>query len=314
VEFPVTTGKTLRRARSEQFFWYCVVPSRPAGKWERRRRDITAAVRQRSLIIPREHGAWGILLVPLATGASLGLLAGGSAQGLAAFTLVALALFWLRTPVESWAGASPIRARAPGELRLVRRTAMALAVVAAGGLAWLLWGGRNRALLGIGCAAGAAFLIQSIVKRVWRSARTAAQAIGAAGLTSTAPAAYYVATGRLDTTAWVLWAANLLFAINQIQFVQLRIHAARAADRREKLSLGRGFLIAQTVLAGLLATACAAGVFRWYAAAAFLPVLYRGFAWFAARPGPLAIHRLGKSELAYACVFGVLLVLGIGLR
>ena len=114
--------------------------------------------------------------------------------------------------------------------------------------------------------------------------------------------------------AWTLWAANLLFAANQIQFVQLRIHAARAADRAEKLAYGRAFLIAQVVLVLLLAEACASGLFPWYAAAAFLPVLYRGFAWFAAPPRPLAVHRLGKSELAYACVFGALLVIGLGLR
>src|SRR5260370_6250043 len=35
--------------------------------------------RRQSLIFPREHGAWGILLVPLVTGASVGLLAGGRA-------------------------------------------------------------------------------------------------------------------------------------------------------------------------------------------------------------------------------------------
>jgi 4-hydroxybenzoate polyprenyltransferase len=50
-----------------------------------------------------------------------------------------------------------------------------------------------------------------------------AQMIGAAGLTSTAPAAYYAVTGHLSGTAWSLWACNFLFAINQIQFVQLRI-------------------------------------------------------------------------------------------
>ena len=33
--------------------------------------------RRRALVVPREHGAWGMLLVPLATGAAVGLLAGG---------------------------------------------------------------------------------------------------------------------------------------------------------------------------------------------------------------------------------------------
>src|SRR5262249_12957555 len=106
----------------------------------------------------------------------------------------------------------------------------------------------------------------------------------------------------------------LLFAINQIQFVQLRIHAARAVGRRGKLATGRGFLAGQIVLVAAILAACAAGAFPWYAALAFLPILMRGFAWFAARPAPLAIHAVGKSELLYACLFGVLLVIGIRLR
>jgi hypothetical protein len=134
--------------------------------------------------------------------------------------------------------------------------------------------------------------------------------IGAAGLTATAPAAYYAVTGQLDLIAWSLWAANLLFAINQIQYVQLRIHAAHTTNRSEKLSAGRWFLIGQTILMALLAVACAEQYFRWYAAVAFLPVLFRGFAWFAIEPQPLAIPALGKSELIYAAMFGVFLVVG----
>ena len=269
--------------------------------------------RRRSLIVPREHGAWGILLVPLITGASVGFFAGGASGGLVPFLLVALSLFWLRTPVESWVGTVPIRARTLEEVHLVRKTVLLLSIVAGGGLTWLFWGGRNRALIWVGCAAGIAFLIQSTVKGIWRSARTAAQMVGAAGLTSTAPAAYYVVTAHFGTVAWSLWAANLLFAINQIQFVQLRIVAARAASRREKLAAGRGFLVGQALLIVLILGACAAGAFQWYAALAFLPILLRGFAWFAAGPVPLEIHALGKSELFYACVFGVLLLIGMRL-
>jgi hypothetical protein len=122
------------------------------------------------------------------------------------------------------------------------------------------------------------------------------------GLTFTAAAAYYVVTGRLDTTAWSPWAANLLFAINQIQFVQLRIHAARTDNRGQKLAIGRGFLMGQALLVTLIFAVCATGIFRWYAAMAFLPVLIRGFAWFGAKPKPLAVHSLGKSELASPCL------------
>src|SRR4051812_3243656 len=116
---------------------------------------MAAPARQRSLIVPREHGAWGILLVPLVTGASIGLLQGGSAAGLAPLSIAALALFWLRTPVESWSGTSVIRARAPQEIALVRNAVLVLGAVSLGALVWLFWSGRNRSLLWIGCAAGA---------------------------------------------------------------------------------------------------------------------------------------------------------------
>src|ERR1019366_7623189 len=52
--------------------------------------------------------------------------------------------------------------------------------------------------------------------KIGRAARMAAQMVGALGLTSTAPAAYYVVTGRLDAAAWALWLANWLFAGDQI--------------------------------------------------------------------------------------------------
>jgi len=268
------------------------------------------AGRRKSLLFPREHGAWGILLIPLITGAAAGLLAGGSAWPMVPLSIAVLALFWLRTPVESWIGAATVKARTPAEFKLVRHCAFALAAVSAAALVWLFWGGRNLGLLWIGAAAGAAFLGQAMVKQAGHGNRLAAQIIGAAGLTAVAPAAWYAVTGGLTGAAWSLWAANLLFAANQIQFVQLRIRAAHAMKPGEKFIVGRGFLAAQAFLFALLTLACAGGYFRWYAAMAFAPVLFRGFAWFAAAPEPLAIHALGKRELAYACVFGVLLIAG----
>ncbi len=272
-----------------------------------------AAGRKQSLIVPREHGAWGILLVPLVTGAGWGFLRGGSGISLAPLCIVVLALFWLRTPVESWLGGAPVRARTPEEFEIVRRVVLLFSVISVAGLAWLFWGGRNLSLIWIGFAAAAAFLIQFAIRRVWRGARTPAQMVGAAGLTSTAAAAYYVVTGRLDAAAWSLWGANLLFAVNQIQFVQLRIGAARAANRREKLAAGGGFLAGQVALMAAVAAGCAKQWFPWAAAAAFVPVLARGFGWFVTGPKPLAIHKLGKTELAYACLFCVLVLAGTAL-
>jgi hypothetical protein len=250
-----------------------------------------------------------MLAVPLVTGAATGLLAGGHAASLAPLAAAVLALFWLRTPVESWLGVSAMKARTAAEFQLVRRVAARLAAVAAASAVWLFWGGRNLQLLWIGAAAAFAFVAQAVVKQRGRENREASQIVGAAGLTAVAPAAYYVVTGGFHGPAWELWAANLLFAVNQIQFVQLRIRGAHAATFADKLALGRGFVTGQMLLLVLLAC----GVFPWYAALSFAPIVWRGFAWFVSGAQTLAVHSLGKRELVYACVFGVMLVGGLAM-
>jgi hypothetical protein len=274
---------------------------------------VSTDARRHSLVFPREHGAWGILLVPLVTGAAAALLAGGALLPLLPLTIVALSLFWMRTPLESWIGSAAVRARTPEEVALVRKATLLLGAVSAAGLVWLFWGPRNLTLLWIGGAAAAAFAAQALVRKQWKEARTESQIIGAAGLTSLAAAAYCVSAGGLPRQAWALWGANFLFAFNQIQYVHLRIQAARATTRQERLINGAGFLAAQVILIFLLLLAGYVHLFSWWAVAAFTPLLVRGFAWYVAPPKTLAIHALGKQELFHAIAFGVLLVVGFQL-
>src|SRR5574340_1149037 len=239
--------------------------------------------RLRSLILPREHGAWGILLVPLFTGAGVGLLTRAHWLPLTLFAVAALALFWMRTPVESWLGAAPLRAQTPAE--------------------------RNAVLLAaLGGVAGLALLVQAVLRKLGRRTRMLAQVIGAIGLTSTAPGAYYVVTGQLDSRALALWLANWLFAGNQIHFVQLRLHAARARGWREKLARGRGFFAGQVLMVLVLVLAWRWGGLPSLVLVAFVPVLLRGTLWLWQPPRPLHVHRLGWSELRHALAFGVLLL------
>ena len=275
--------------------------------------DIPRKPRRRALIMPREHGAWGILLVPLVTGAAAGLLAGGRVAPVLLFTGTAVALFWLRTPIESWLGIGPVHAQTPQERRLVFSALWPLATAATLTLIALFWRGRNRELLWLGMVAGVAFAGQVFLKRIGRTTRMAAQVVGALGLTLTAPAAYYLVTGRLDARAWTLWLANVLFAGDQIHFVWLRIRAARAKGWSEKLRTGWSFLLGQILLAGILGLAWHLGWFPSLTLIAFGPVMFRGSAWFAAKPEPVAIRRLGWTELAHAVAFGVLLTFGFGM-
>jgi len=267
-----------------------------------------------SLVAPREHGAWGLLFVPLITGGAIGLLAGGSWPPLVTFAIAAFAVFWLRTPVEAWLGAGLVRPQTRRERQAVAVTVLTLFAVAALALGALFWDGHNRGLLWLGMVAAAAFLLQTILRKLGRRTRMLSQIVGTIGLTVTAPAAYYLATGQLNRQAWTLWAANFLFAGNQIHFVQLRIHSARLNDWSEKFRQGYGFLFGEVLMAVALVVAWRFSFLSWLAALAFLPLLLRGAAWFFGGQKPLLVRRLGWTELTYAVIFGVLLIAGFSLR
>lgn len=270
--------------------------------------------RLRSLIIPREHGAWGMLLVPLATGAAVGLLNGGRAWFLPSLIVATLSIFWLRTPVESWLGTTPMRAQSREERSTVAKFIFLLAGVAALAFTGLFWGGQHLQLLWIGAVCTKAFVAQAVLKKLGRKTRALTQIVGSIGLTSTAPAAYYVVTGRMNVTALLLWVCNWLFAVNQIQFVQLRIHSARVSGFMQKFTHARSFLITQFAIALLLFLAFLIHVSSWLVLLAFAPALVRGLAWFFRESGPLVVRRLGWTELANGITFGVLIVAGFSIH
>jgi hypothetical protein len=270
--------------------------------------------RMRALVIPREHGAWGMLLVPLATGAAVGLIEGGRAWFLPLLIVATVTIFWLRTPVESWLGTSPIKAHGLEERKAVGRFIWALTVVAALTLGALFVGGRNEDLVLLGLIAAIAFAGQSFLKKLSRKTRMLSQFVGAMGLTSTAPAAYCVAVGHLNARALLLWVANWLFAVDQIHFVQVRIHSTRATRLRERLACGSGFLITQIVIVAALLGIWQARILPALALLAFAPALARGTAWFFTPPTPLVVRRLGWTELAQAVTFGAILIAGFCLH
>jgi len=266
--------------------------------------------RRRALVVPREHGAWGMLLIPLVTGAAIGLLTGGRVLPVLLLTTAVLALFWLRTPAESWLGTGAVRAQTAEERRHVRKFVVPLAAIALAPLIALFWRGKNLDLILLGLIASPAFAAQIYLQKLGRATRMAAEVVGAMALTVTAPAAYYVASGRLDANAWALWVVNWLFAGDQIHFVWLRIRGMRAAGWSEKLRLGWSFLAGQVFLVAALVVACRLHWLRGWAVVAFAPVLFRGCVWFATKPKPIVIRRLGQAELFHAIIFGVLLVAG----
>jgi hypothetical protein len=262
-----------------------------------------------ALILPREHGAWGLLLVPMITGAGVAFRESSNFFPFVLLLTAALVLFWLRTPLESWLGTSAMRAQTQEERRSVLFVVSYLATIAILALSMLLWSGRNPLLWLFGVAVGAAFVGQALLKKLGRRTRMLSEIVGTIGLTSSAPATYYVVTGKFGATAWVLWLANLIFAGNQIHYVQIRIHTARAIGTREKLARGWDFAAGQCVMIVFLTTLCLRGHLPWIALLAFAPILLRGWYYFIQKPAPLVVRRLGWSELAQAVLFCLLFIL-----
>ena len=273
-------------------------------------------MRRRALVWPREHGAWGILFVSLVTGAAAGFSSVTSFPRLLWLTLAATAAFSLRTPVENRFPASPLRPRSPAEWRWVNAAigAYALSCAFAVGMLW------REGALGLvwipGVVAAGLFALQAVLKRAGRAGRVPGEIIGAFGLTAVALAGWAVAAGRYGPEAYALWLMNGLFATNQILYVQLRIHETRDAARQSLLSRGKLLFLAGEVLTIMvLVAAWRARLIPGLAVLAFLPILVRGGVWSVRSDAqPLKIHRLGKTELAHAILFGLLVITGFRLH
>ncbi len=254
-----------------------------------------------------------MLLIPLLTGGAVGHFDGGHLFPVLLLTLAVLALFWLRTPLESLLEAGSIRVQTTHERQTVIALIFPLATFAAVVLGALFWRGNCRNLAWLGAIAGVAFAAQIFLKKAGRATRMAAEVVGALALTSTAPAAYCVATGRLDAKAWILWLVNWLFAADQVHFVWLRIRGMRVEGLKSKLDMGWSFLAGNLILAGILVVAHRLNFLPLIALLAFGPVFFRGLVWFVQEPRPIVLRRLGWAELVHALVFGVLLTAGFGL-
>src|SRR5512143_571760 len=112
--------------------------------------------RTKALVIPREHGAWGILLVPLVTASCVGFLRGNGLLEFVQFLTAALALFWLRTPVEILLGSSTMHAHTAEEKKTVWQATLIISLFAGLPLYLLFRNGQHLGLLFIGAIAGAA--------------------------------------------------------------------------------------------------------------------------------------------------------------
>ncbi len=240
--------------------------------------------------MPREHGAWVILLAPLA-----------SALGISGTFNLDTALLVLSVLCFFIARSSYLRATAsaggPGARKAARWVLVWLALSAGTGFP-LLWPGQRWWLIAFAAAAA-----PIAFQKPRRS--SPAQGLAVAGLTLTAPVAWYVATGHLDSWAWTLWLLHTLFFASGFFYVQMHFAAVR---QRSRQGVARGTMAYHLLLAALLAGLVAADAIPAGMALCFVPALARAAAGILMLQPTLRIKRLAWTEVAYAILFTATLI------
>lgn len=249
--------------------------------------------------LPREHGAWVMLFVPLATG----FFAAGMANpwGIVSLTVAAVAAFLLQHVV-----AMGVRSRPP---RILGPWLAAYAALLTAALAGLVWGQVSPMLLGLALPGLALFGWHLGLQRGPLAQRldrqTKGQIATAVVLAVGGPAAWLVARGALGWEAGVIWGAFALAFVSGILHVNVHLAAlkARAAAAAEALWRLEGASGAYHLGVGGLAVGLWFAVpSAWPLACGLAPYALRGLAGIIRRSvRPPSFKRLGIGEAVLAC-------------
>jgi hypothetical protein len=244
------------------------------------------AIRPTAPAMPREHGAWGILLVPFFTAIGVA----GVVDAKVCLLLGSILAFYLAR--TSW-----LKQNHRWTTLLLVTSALLTAPLLA---IWQLWW-----LPSFGLAA-----LPLAVRKTQHG--LAMQLTSIAGLTLTAPSAWYVATGHLDRHALVLWLLNALYFVGGV--FQVKMHIAAAINRAtldtaaERLRCGARNLTYHLVALALVGLLVAAAWIPAATLAAFGLALGRALYATLTLSPQLRIKRLGWSEVVYSLLFMLILI------
>lgn len=265
--------------------------------------------------LPREHGAWVMLVTPLVIG-----LAGiGAVSPLAAALLVvAVGAAFL---AQNAAGAM-LKPRAP--LTTATWLGIFSAVMAASGLTLVAGLGRWW-LLALALPAAALFLLHVKLLKGPAAARLDrtlwGELLAAGALTLTGPAAAVAATGVLDGRALGLWLAAMVAFASGVFHVNMRLDAVKVRETfswATRWRLGGGLVAFHAVMmvAIALAVILLPAPAGWLVAAAFVPFVIRAaVSYVRLEKGVPSFKAIGIRETVLTtwfalCMIAVLRVLG----
>lgn len=256
----------------------------------------------RRVVPPPEHGAWGLVLEPLA----LGLAVAPSSPGWA-FALAAFAAFLFRQPAKvAWRDRS--RGRVYPRTRAATLAAGILALVALAALSagWLLTGWEPFLPL----LAAAPFAVLFLLAQLRKKGRAWEAEVSGSAVFTAVPVSVALAAGWPAAEAWALWMVAAARGVPTVLYVRARLRLERGEEPRRAPVLGLHLLaLAGVVLlipgaagrgAGVpVLAALATGCLLLRAAWGLSPLRRRATA-----------RRVGMAELAWGAVYVVLVVAG----
>lgn len=259
--------------------------------------------------LPREHGSWAMLIVPLL----LGQLLAPAWHWRALLLLVAAFGFFLaRYPLATLV---KLRKRPKADKGYLWRWAAIYGGVAAvtglwlvlvEGLGWLIMMGLLGSLL-------LGFHLWLVSRR--KEMSVVGELAGIFGLALGAPMAYYTAGGPLDRTAFILWLINALYFGGTVFYIKLKVrHQPRlSAPTRfsRRLLEAKACLAYQTIALTLIILLV---TWQWaplLTPLALIPATFKIIlgAWRWQDKKSLSLVRLGVAEIFHALAFAGLLVL-----
>lgn len=262
----------------------------------------------RKLLIPREHGSWALWIMPMVSAAIVVYAPASSRDrlnpaSLLLFALMSALAFMVYQPLEELMGLSIFKLRTAEEKRAA---VLWIAGFSASSLALFLFiaiGLRREKLFWLAALAALCFSIRAALG-MDRRFRVLKELIGSLALSSTAVGAYYCAVGEVNQEALGLWIAGWLFAVGQIEYVQMRIHSGNAGtyDARFLKVLAFHLLLPLAALAAWQIHRAPL-----WLAVVFLPGIARILVWRFSAPAKLNVRRLGVTELLLGIAFGLML-------
>ncbi len=262
----------------------------------------------RGLIIPKEHGAWAVLLVPMIVvscvvetfSLNLMLLAGST-----------LAMFMSSGPVQMI-----LRNRLAGSLESEKlrdaKFSAGLCLLASLILATPLLLQRFWLLAAFGFLAAVSFFLSFFIsKGTHKSIRSDLLAVF--GLTLSAPSTYYLLQGTIDSLSLELWLLNFLFFGSSVFYVHMKIAATKFREfelnASQKLLLGKMNLVYHVVVLAIITTLVALNYTEELAIGAFAPILIHSIYGTVKLSTKVSFKRLGFLLLGQSIVFGILVTL-----